>query len=185
MDAEERSITAYLEAAAEEVARLPDGSHTIQIGQSLTGWITDVTRESSLYRWLTKEPDPEVMVIDLAETYTVGPFIRLLDRLIPYVERAWNGSVLKRTTARTAELVRDVPIKVASVLFIAVLLAQTIQLLPSIQNEPTTTLGIHAVAWLLALGGLRVDWTLEELSQSRVGRLTRALLEPPEPPDDD
>ncbi|WP_018256173.1 hypothetical protein [Halomicrobium katesii] len=185
MDAEERSTTAYLEAVTDKADRVLGGSHIVQTVRSLTAWAADATRDSYLYRWLTKEPDPEVIVIDLRETYTVGPFIRLLDRLIPHVEGAWNGSVLKRTTARTAELVRDVPVKVASVLFIAVLLAQTIQLLPSIQNEPTTTLGILAVAWLLGLGGLRVDWTLEELSESRVGRLTRALLEPPEPPDDD
>lgn len=50
------------------------------------------TRNSFLYRWLTKEPDPAVVVIDLRETYTVGAVIALLDRLAPTVERAWRES---------------------------------------------------------------------------------------------
>ena len=49
-------------------------------------------RSSRLYAWLTAEPDPEVIVIDLRETYTVGPIIGVLDRLAPVVERIWRGS---------------------------------------------------------------------------------------------
>ena len=50
------------------------------------------TRQSYLYRWLTKEPEPDVVVIDLRETYTVGPVIALLDRLTPLLGRTWRGS---------------------------------------------------------------------------------------------
>jgi hypothetical protein len=185
MDAEERSTTAYFEAVAEKVSRVLGGSRIVQTGQSITVRVAAVTRASYLYRWLTKEPDPAVVVIDLRETYTVGPFIELLDRLVPHVERAWNGSSLKRATARTGELVRDVPFKVASVLFIVFLAIQTLQSLSAIQSGSVTTIGILALAWLLALVGLRIDWTLEQLAESRVGRLTRALLEPPEPPNED
>lgn len=31
--------------------------------------------------WLTAEPEPEVIVIDLRETYTIGPLIAALDRV--------------------------------------------------------------------------------------------------------
>jgi hypothetical protein len=46
----------------------------------------------SIYYWLTKDPDPEVIVvvIDLRESYTVGPFIALCNRLAPTLERAWR-----------------------------------------------------------------------------------------------
>ena len=60
-------------------------SHLVAL---LGAWI----RASYLYRWLTKEPEPDVVVIDLRETYTVGPVIALLDRLAPFVGRMWRGS---------------------------------------------------------------------------------------------
>lgn len=185
MDAEKGSTTAYLQAVSEKVSRVLDESRVVQTGQSITARAAEVTRESYLYRWLTKEPDPEVVVIDLRETYTVGPFIRLIDRLVPHVERAWNGSSLKRATDRTGELVRDVPVKVASALLVGILLIQTLQSLSAIQSGSVTTIGVLALAWLLALVGLRVDWTFAELAESRVGQLTRALLEPPDPPKED
>jgi hypothetical protein len=49
-------------------------------------------RHSFLYRWLTKEPEPDVVVIDLRETYAVGPLIALLDRLAPTLGRTWRDS---------------------------------------------------------------------------------------------
>jgi hypothetical protein len=53
-------------------------------------------RHSFLYRWLTKEPDPEVVVIDLRETYTVGPLIAVLDRLAGPLGRSYRQSGLGR-----------------------------------------------------------------------------------------
>jgi hypothetical protein len=35
-----------------------------------------------LRQWLTTEPDPDVIVIDLRETVTVGPIVLALDRLV-------------------------------------------------------------------------------------------------------
>ncbi|SHH68142.1 hypothetical protein [Halobaculum gomorrense] len=61
-------------------------------------------RNSWLYTWLTKEPEPEVIVIDLRETWTVGPVIALLDwaidRTLPY----WCGSAIKRGLDRAVAL---------------------------------------------------------------------------------
>lgn len=57
-------------------------------------------RHSFLYRWLTTEPDPDVIVIDLRETYTVGPLIALLDRLALFLVRTWRGSLTRRSTER-------------------------------------------------------------------------------------
>ncbi|MFB6222875.1 MAG: hypothetical protein ABEH86_04270, partial [Haloarcula sp.] len=68
------------------------GSRIISAGISVSSRVTTLIKESYCYRWLTKEPDPEVIVIDLRETHTVGPFIALLDRIIPAIERAWQHS---------------------------------------------------------------------------------------------
>jgi len=56
--------------------------------------ITEVTRASGLYRWLTAEPEPDVIVIDLRKTYTVGPFIAVLDAIAPRIARFWQNSGL-------------------------------------------------------------------------------------------
>ena len=53
-------------------------------------------RHSFIHRWLTKEPDPDVVVIDLRETYAVGPVIGLLDRLAAPVGCAWRTSEAAR-----------------------------------------------------------------------------------------
>jgi hypothetical protein len=56
--------------------------------------VIEVTRASRLYRWLTTEPEPDVIVIDLRETYTVGPFIAVLDVIAPRMARFWQNSGL-------------------------------------------------------------------------------------------
>lgn len=57
------------------------------------------TRNSWIYQWLMTQPEPDVTVINLRETRTVGPFVRALDgfvrRAIPY----WKGSCVRRTIA--------------------------------------------------------------------------------------
>jgi hypothetical protein len=65
---------------------------------------------SALYRWLTAEPEPDVIVIDLRETWTVGPLLKLLDGLISWVLPYWRTSrvsagvdALVELTARAAE----------------------------------------------------------------------------------
>jgi hypothetical protein len=78
-------------------------------------------RNSALYRWLTTEPEAEVVVIDLRETYTVGPLVALLDRLVPVFGQIWHGSYTHRlveafrtgssgawiTDSRTVQLLAD------------------------------------------------------------------------------
>lgn len=54
---------------------------------------TDWARASFLYRWLTKEPEPDVVVIDLRETLSVGPFIALLDRVLRWIVPYWAQSI--------------------------------------------------------------------------------------------
>jgi hypothetical protein len=82
-----RRFTGRLDAAA-------SNSALVALFSLLVHW----TRASFCYRWLTKEPEPDVVVIDLRETYTVGPLIALLDRLAPTIERTWRGSRAYRLT---------------------------------------------------------------------------------------
>ncbi|WP_424002618.1 hypothetical protein ACOZ4I_02300 [Haloarcula salina] len=54
--------------------------------------VVEIARKSEIYQWLTADPDPQMVVIDLRETYTVGPLLSILDRLVPRVEKAWRRS---------------------------------------------------------------------------------------------
>ena len=88
-----------LQAVETRVRRASEGSTLIGAAASLASRAEAVVRQSYGYRWLTAEPDPSVIVIDLRETRTVGPFVRLLERVVGPVEGAWDGSVLEAVTA--------------------------------------------------------------------------------------
>lgn len=89
------------------IERVLDGSRVVDVVQRVsttaTRWLgstsdrlTRVVQGSFLYRWLTAEPDPEVIVIDLRETYTVGPFIAILDHIVETLVPYYRQSLLKR-----------------------------------------------------------------------------------------
>ncbi|WP_353635031.1 hypothetical protein ABSL23_05815 [Halobacterium sp. NMX12-1] len=93
--------------ARSTIERVLDGSHVADAVQrastSIGRWLestgtrlTRVVQGSFLYRWLTAEPDPDVIVIDLRETYTVGPFIAILDRIVETFVPYYRQSLLKR-----------------------------------------------------------------------------------------
>ena len=78
------------------LANAAENSTLARLLSTLGAWLC----ASYCYRWLTAEPDPEIVVIDLRKTYTVGPFIALLDRAQPSIVAAWNASVLRRLADR-------------------------------------------------------------------------------------
>lgn len=138
------SDTNTLEQARTMLRTTADNSRLVALANKVrnpirhtTKQLADYTRESYLYRWLTKEPDPEIIVIDLRETYTVGPIIAILDHLVDRVadfeDRIapyWYGSTLNQG----------------------------------------------------------FDWSshqLHRLADTQAGRTLIALLEPPEPPDEE
>lgn len=95
------------ENAESAIARVLEGSRVVdavQRARAATGSrlravgdrAASVVRESFVYRWLTAEPDPEVVVIDLRETYTVGPFITVLDRVVDALAPIYRQSRFKR-----------------------------------------------------------------------------------------
>lgn len=108
---EESGSLSPIEAVGEKVSAISDGSQIVGVGRVIGARASEFVRESYCYRWLTKEPEPEVIVIDLRETYAVGPFIALLDRLVPHIEDAWRhsavGSVARRVFERVVEDVFD------------------------------------------------------------------------------
>jgi len=96
----DQSRTARVLRAVEKgVTRASRGSAVIAAAESLVSSAESVVRHSVCYRWLTADPDPSVVVIDLRETYTVGPFVRLLERVVEPVKQAWTDSRLASLSA--------------------------------------------------------------------------------------
>lgn len=69
-----------------------------------TEYFSRITQSSFLYRWLTAEPDPDVVIIDLSETWTAGPIIAILDRTITRTSRYWTSATIKSILDRTANV---------------------------------------------------------------------------------
>ncbi|MEZ3115678.1 hypothetical protein RYH80_07080 [Halobaculum sp. MBLA0147] len=54
-----------------------------------------LVRGSLLYRWLNVNLDSAVIVIDLRETYIVGPLLRVIDELNERIRPHWERSRLQ------------------------------------------------------------------------------------------
>ncbi|RKD98083.1 hypothetical protein [Halopiger aswanensis] len=138
-------------------------------------------RHSWVYRWLTAEPDPEVIVIDLRETYTVGPFIRLLDRIFEQCARATASSRAVEFSHRVEDQFRARPLRVLGTAILGGVVFSGLVSIVLGQIGTGWVIG-HAVLAGLAVLGLRSERTLEDLTETRAWELPVAAFEPPEPP---
>lgn len=92
------------EARTTSLSAFVDGSAFVSTASVANARIRSAVRGSTLYRWLTTEPEPDVVVIDLRETRTVGPVLALLDRIFDVVIPYWRASALKRGLDRLVAL---------------------------------------------------------------------------------
>jgi hypothetical protein len=180
-----RSITAnsrVLRAGARLSATIGNsGSHSRVYALGAT--VQHLVRSSWLYRWLTAEPEPDVIVIDLRETVTIGPWLRLLQRTLEWILPAAVSSALFRVTRRVYTVIVTRPVQMVS-LFVS---AVVVTLLGLQARSPESSLvagGFLLAVALLALLGTRVTMTWADLRETRTYQALVALLEPPEPPED-
>jgi uncharacterized BrkB/YihY/UPF0761 family membrane protein len=148
------------------------------LGTILTSW----ARTSFLYRWLTAEPEPDVITIDLRETYTVGPILALLDRVFGTLGRAWQSASVGAMTDSTRDALREQPIRTLSVVALAALLTN-LGISAVFGTLGTTGLAVHLTGVTIAALGtqIRVSWA--QCTESVTYRYLVAALEPPEPPE--
>ena len=139
-------------------------------------------RQSSLYRWLTKEPEPEVVVIDLRETYTVGPFIALLDRATARFVPWWRESGCRRLCVWTAARLVERPVRALGVVLMTAAAARLVAAAAS--DDPAARTLVVSLA-LFGAGAVttrsRHSW--QDIRDTRGYRALAAALEPPEPPE--
>ncbi|WP_336326831.1 hypothetical protein [Halovenus sp. HT40] len=137
---------------------------------------------SWLYRWLTAEPDPDVIVIDLRETWTVGPVLAVIDWFVTRLATIGEHASSVRLAGQGSRLLADRPVQVASALLggLALVLGGRIALSPTTSAQLVVFTALLAIC---ALVGSRNSQSWAELRQTRLVRLLVAAFEPPEPPD--
>lgn len=67
--------------------------------------IEHAVRVSSLYRWFTTEPDSDVIVVDLRESYTIGSIMALLGRLEGRLGPVWQSDTFWQVRAACVRVV--------------------------------------------------------------------------------
>lgn len=75
-----------------------------------------ITRISAVYGWLSAEPDPRVVIVDLREPRTVGPLVRGLGSVLSACRRAVPRSRLIAVCRTLSSAVSDAPVKWAGAL---------------------------------------------------------------------
>jgi hypothetical protein len=142
-------------------------------GETLGRWV----RGSYLYRWLTAEPDPDVIVIDLRETYTVGPVIAGLDRAGRFVADTRAGQAGADGLATLSAAVERRPVRVASIVVLVALLTNTLVSL-ALDGFTRTGLALRLFALGAALLGTRSSATAADLADSWLWELLAPPAEP-------
>lgn len=165
-----QQVTTFLKRAVQSSGLATLGAH-------IARW----TRHSFLYRWLTTEPDPEIIVIDLRETYTVGPLLTLLDRLVAPLMGAWQTASTHSLTQTTHGTFQKHPIRIVSVVALAALLTELAVSLVTSTLAPTGV-GVRLLFLALAALGTRIRVSWAQCTESATYRYLVAALEPPEPP---
>ena len=173
-------------ASATAMARRAQTRTRAAVADSVAGGflraITRAVRASWLYRWLTAEPDPEVIVIELRETAIVGPLLGILDWLLVRLLAHWGGSVLSGITDRSLGVLRARPIQVISTAALAGITATLV--LEIVSGTPSASaVGVRLLGMSLTLAGTRLTYSTAELAETRIYDVIVALLEPPEPPE--
>jgi hypothetical protein len=139
-------------------------------------------RASWLYRWLTAEPDPDVVVVDLRETVGVGPILALLDRLLGFVVRNWNRARVNTGLTRLSDRFVARPVTVASVVVLGAVLTELLVLV-GLGTPSPSAVGSRLLLVSVALAGTRVRASADELTDTSAHDPVVTLLSPPESPD--
>jgi len=147
-------------------------------------YIQHATRTSFLYRWLTAEPDPEVIVIDLRETWTVGPIIDVVDRVVRLCSMSTQTSIITTKAKSIEAIFRERPIRILSLILLSGALG-TLSIGAIGGTLTVRSAGVLFGLCALALSGLGSKTTLKQLSETRTGTFLIAAFEPPEPPSTD
>jgi hypothetical protein len=144
-----------------------------RIETTLTRWFVG----SRIVQWFFADPDPDVIVIDLRETYTVGPLLRVGGRMVASAQRFGDSTGLTSTLEAVFHDFRAAPIRFLGTILLVVTLLGAGYTVAS--DAPRRALGWWLVLAGIALLATRERRSVDELEGTWVGR---AFL-PPDPPE--
>lgn len=183
-----RSVTVWVQSSVfgsllkNIVASIIAGARTSVIGTIVLEFET-VVQSSFLYRWLTAEPEQDVIVIDLRNTISVGPLLIILDDVVEVFVGFRPTSRVYSAGVAISDYVRRWPIRSASIGLLAAVASGTgFGILLGTLDEAGFTIGVALT--LLGVAGLRVEASWEEVRVPRVVTFIWKLLEPPGPTDE-
>lgn len=156
------------------------GSLLFRLGARFGAWISGAW----LYRWLTAEPEPDVIVIDLRETRLVGPVLAVLDWCVARLSTTGDSSLLAAIARRSYRLIVDRPVQLVSVILGGITLA-LVAMLVITGSASILLVGVVVLLAICAALGSRVTSSWADLRETRAVGLLVAAFEPPEPPDRD
>lgn len=141
-------------------------------------------RHSRGYRWLTADPNPNVIVIDLRETKTIGPLLRVLERVLSIVVPAVIHSRTRRIWREGARRLRGEPLRYVGGVLLTLAIASAVSAVLDGSFTPVQAIivTVLALCGVLAVADGR-SWS--ELGETRMVGLLAAVFLPPEPPDND
>lgn len=156
------------------VATATTDSALTRSGRVAHSWL----RGSFLYRWLTAKPDPQVVVVDLRESVTVGPLVRMLDWVHSRLAASSTHSRTYRAGIETVAEFRRAPLRVAGfVLCVAALSALSLDVLTG--GFSVSALVVSGLGFLVGLVGTQIRVPLTQLADARTVQMLLAAFEPP------
>jgi hypothetical protein len=84
-----------------------DKDRIVSTIQTTSTQLTHAVEKSFLYRWLTTDSEPNVIIIDLQETWTLGPVLGLLNHLMDKCRPYWRESFLETALAGVSTIIKN------------------------------------------------------------------------------
>ena len=182
MSSSDSNPQSAIEAVRRTVASAFAGSLLVASARSIASDLGRYVRASFLYRWLTAEPDPEVVVIDLRETWTVGPILTVLDRVNSQLSRGLENSRVGTVNPAIASAIRSRPLAALGLVVAAFGSIITVRTVLATGPEPTLRLVAGSVVILTGVVLTRDNRDWHALRDTKAVELLIRLLEPPTQP---
>jgi hypothetical protein len=129
-----------------------------------------------IYRRSDPGPEPK-MVVDLRDSVALRPVIATTGRVLRWLLPAVVSAAFIRTTAHLTTLALDRPIRKASIC-LAILVATGVALLALTGGLNGTTLSVALVGGAIAIAGLPVRATVEDIREHPITQEVLRVLEP-------
>jgi hypothetical protein len=75
--------------------------------QTMSTQLIHVGEKSFLYRWVTADPEPKIVVINLKETWTLGPVLSRLNHLVEEYQPYWRESILNTALSEVNKIINN------------------------------------------------------------------------------